>query len=106
MKKILLLLSFILLSCGHSIPNESDAKEASRAALLQRVKNPMDVTFFQNEKVLDLGDGNFQYNETISATNGFGGTITQNAIVKVKWLKDDPSEVSNWTVIDFQLNDR
>lgn len=106
MKKLILLLSFIVISCGHSTPNESDAKEAARAALIQQLKNPTGLTFFQNDKVMDIGGNTFVYNETISATNSFGGVITQNAIVKVKWLKDDPSEVSNWTVVDFQLNDR
>ena len=106
MKKLILHLVFVMFSCGHSTPNESDAKEAARAALLQRVKNPMDVTFFQNDKVQAIGDNTFEYTETISATNSFGGTITQNANVKVKWLKDDSSEVTNWTIIDFQLNDR
>lgn len=107
MKKLILLLSFLaIISCGDSTPNESDAKEAARSAVLQNVKNPTDLTFHQNDVVKDLGANTFEYKETINATNSFGGSIKQDVTVQVKWLKDDPSEASNWTVVDIQFADR
>lgn len=106
MKKIFLLLTlFALISCGHSAPDESDAKEAARAAVLQNLKNPVDMKFHQNDVVKDLGDNTFEYKETINASNSFGGSIKQNVVIKVKWLKDDPSEASNWTVLDLRFID-
>ena len=108
MKKLLLfaIMAMGLTSCGSSTPDESDAKEAARSAILQNLKNPIDAKFHHNEIVKALGDNTFEYTETVNATNGFGGSIAQNATVKVKWLKDDPSEVSNWTIIDIQFVDR
>lgn len=107
MKKAILLLSFlVLISCGSSTPDESDAKQAARAAVLQNVKNPIDMKFHQNDVVKDLGDNTFEYKETINATNDFGGSIKQDVTVQVKWLKDDPSEPSNWSVIDIQFANR
>ena len=104
MKKLLLLfICTALLSCGSSEPNEANAKEAARAAILQNLKNPTDVSFHHNEKIHDLGLNTFEYRETINATNSFGGSIKQNAVVKVKWLKDDAREVSNWSIIEFRL---
>lgn len=106
MKKLILLLAFFVFSCGTSSPDKGDAKQAGRAALLQNMKNPMGVTFFQNDNVKIISENVFEYTETISATNSFGGTITQNAIIKIKWLQDDPSEVTNWAVLDLKLLDR
>ena len=107
MKKIISILSLLaLISCGNSTPDESDAKEAARAAIIQSLKDPNSAKFHHNEIINDLGDNTFQYTETIGATNSFGGVITQNAIVKVKWLKDDPSEVTNWSVVNLQFNER
>lgn len=107
MKKVILLLGFLaFISCGHSTPDESDAKEAARSAILQNLKNPIDMTFHQNDVVKYLGDSIYEYKETINATNGFGGSIRQDVTVKVKWLKDDPSEVSNWSIVDIQFLER
>jgi len=103
-KFILISALFVIFSCGTSMPNESHAKEAARAAIIQNLKNPLDVKFHQNETVESLGDNTFEYTETINATNSFGGSIKQNAVVKVKWLKDDPDEVSNWTVLSIEFN--
>ena len=104
MKKLLLLLSALLiLSCGNSNPDESDAKEAARSAIIRNLKNPLDVKFHHNETISDLGDNTFEYRETFNATNSFGGSIKKNATVKVKWLKDDPSEISNWSVLDIRF---
>lgn len=104
MKNFLLLLSFLaFISCGNSTPDEADAKEAARSAILQNLKNPVDMTFHQNETVKDLGDNTFEYKETINAPNSFGGSIKQDVTVQVKWLKDDPSEVSNWSIVDIQF---
>ncbi len=107
MKKAILLLSFLaFISCGNSTPNESDAKEVARAAVLQNIKNPVGMTFHQNDVVTEFADNVFEYKETINATNSFGGSIKQDVTVQVKWIKDDPSEVSNWTVVDIQFADR
>lgn len=107
MKKVFLLFSLMaIISCGSSTPDESDAKEAARSAILQNLKNPIDMTFHQNEEIKDLGDNTFEYKETINATNSYGGSIAQNAIVKVKWLKGDPSDVTNWTILDIQFTER
>lgn len=107
MKKVFLFISFLaIIGCGSSTPDESDAKDAAVSAILQNLKNPVDVTFHQNEEIKDLGDNTFEYKETINATNDFGGSIAQNAIVKVKWLKGDPSEVTNWTILDIQFTER
>jgi len=108
MKKTILLFFIItsMISCSSSVPDESDAKEAARAVVLQNVKNPVDLKFHQNDEVKNLGDNTFEYKETINATNSYGGSIAQNVIVKVKWIKDDPSEVKNWSIIDIQFTDR
>ena len=53
-----------------------------------------------------LGDSTFEYRETINATNSFGGSIKQDAVVKVKFLQDDPSEVTNWSILDVQFLER
>jgi len=105
MKKIFLLLFSltVLLSCGSSTPNESNAKEAARAAILQNLKNPINAKFHHNEIITALGDNTFEYKETINATNSFGGSIKQNAVVKVKWLKGDASEVSNWSILNIKF---
>ena len=56
MKKVFLLFSLLaLFSCGSSTPDESDAKEAARAAILKSLKNPLDARFHQNEVIKDLG---------------------------------------------------
>lgn len=107
MKKTILALIFLsLISCVSTTPDEADAKEAARSAILQNLKNPIDAKFHHNEIVKALGGNTFEYTETVNATNGFGGSIAQNATVKVKWLKDDPSEPSNWSIVDIQFVDR
>lgn len=107
MKRVLLFISFLaIMSCGSSTPDESTAKEAARAAVLQNLKNVSATEFHQNEEVKDLGDNTFEYKETVNATNSFGGSIAQNVTVKVKWLKDDPSEITNWTILDIQFTER
>lgn len=97
---------FLMTSCSSSTPNEADAKEAARAVVLQNVKNPVDLKFHQNDEVKNLGDNAFEYKETINATNSYGGSIEQNVTVTVKWIKDDPSEVKNWSIIDIKFSDR
>jgi hypothetical protein len=104
MKKILLLISLVFMaSCGSSTPDASDAKEAARAAVLQNLKNPVDMTFHQNEIVKDVGNNTFEYRETINATNSFGGSIKQDAIVQVKFVGDDPSDVSSWSLLNIEF---
>ena len=106
MKKILLLLiAFATFSCGSSTPDESNAKEAARAAILHSLKNP-DAQFHQNETIEDSGNGTFLYKETINATNSFGGSLAQDVTAKVKWNGGDPSEVQSWSLIDLQFADR
>lgn len=106
MKKAILLLSFLaLMSCGNSTPDESDVKDAARAAIIQNLKNPS-AEFHHNEVVKDLGNGTFEYAEAVNATNSFGGVIAQNVTAKIKWLGGDPSEVSNWTIVDIQFVNR
>ena len=107
MKNLILLLSFLaFMSCGNSTPDNSDVKDAARAAILHSLKNPTDAKFHHNEVVKDLGDGQFQYTETVNATNSFGGNIAQNVMAKIKWNGGDPSEISNWSIIDMQFVDR
>lgn len=110
MKKLILFTALFIgllnfTSCADSAPDETDAKEAARSAVLQNLKNPVDMTFHQNETIKNLGDNTFEYKETINATNSFGGSIKQDVTVQVKWLKDDPSEVSNWSIIDIQFDE-
>lgn len=106
MKKLALLLTFlVLISCGGSTPNDADAKQAARAAIIQSLKNP-DANFHQNETIQSLGDGIYIYKESVNATNSYGGTIAQNVTAKVKWNGDDPSQVQNWSIIDLQFEDR
>jgi hypothetical protein len=33
-------------------------------------------------------------------------SIAQNVIVKVKWIKDDPSVLQNWSLVDIQFTER
>ena len=106
MKKLLLIILLALLSCSNSLPDESDAKEAARAAILQNLKSPLDAKFHHNETINKISNNTFEYKETINAKNSFGGSIKQTAIVKVKWLKDDPSEVTNWTVLNIEFINR
>lgn len=109
MKKAILILTLCLItliSCSSSTPDEADAKEAARAVVLQNVKNPVDLKFHQNDEVKNIGNNTFEYKETINATNSYGGSIVQNVTVTVKWIKDDPSEVKNWSIIDIQFSDR
>lgn len=106
MKKAILLLSFLaLMSCGNSTPDESDAKDAARAAIIQNLKNPS-AEFHHNEVIKDLGNGTFEYAEAVNATNSFGGVIAQNVTAKIKWLGGDPSEVQNWSIVDIQFVNR
>lgn len=107
MKKTFLLFSLLaLFACGSSTPDESDAKEAARAAIIQNLKSPSDANFHHNEVVKDLGNSTFEYKETVNATNSFGGSIKQDVTVKVKWLGGDPSEVTSWSILDIQFTDR
>jgi hypothetical protein len=107
MKKTFLLFSLLaLFSCGSSTPDESDAKEAARAAILERLKNPLDARFHQNETIKDLGKGAYLYTETVNSTNSFGGSISQNVTLEVKWLGEDPSNVENWVVMNIDVTER
>lgn len=107
MKKLLFLLGFAtVISCGSSTPDDSDIKQAARAAILSNVKDPTSTTFHQNEVVKNLGENVYSYSETINATNGFGGSIAQNIFVKIKWTGTDPSEVSSYQLVDLQYSDR
>lgn len=107
MKKVLLSISFLaLISCGSSIADESNAKEAARAAILNKLTSPSSAKFHHNEVVKKIDDSTFNYTETIESTNSFGGMIAQNAIVKVKWISGDASEVTNWSVLDIQFAER
>lgn len=107
MKKILLSFMFVtLISCGNSTPDNSDAKEAARAAIIHNLKDPMSATFHQNEIVTKVSDSVFSYTETVNAKNSFGGSSAQNATVQVKWIGGDPSEVQSWSILDIQLNER
>lgn len=103
MKKALFLLSLLaFISCGRSTPNDSDAKDAARAAIIHNLKNP-DATFHHNEIITKISDSTYRYVETVNATNSFGGSIRQDVTVVVKWLKDDPSEVTNWAMLDLNF---
>lgn len=107
MKKVFLLFSLLaLFGCGSSTPDESDAKEAARAAVIQNLKSPADAKFHQNDVVKELGDNTYEYKETVNATNSFGGSIKQDVTAKVKWIGGDPSEVTSWTILDIQFMDR
>ncbi|AUS04508.1 hypothetical protein [Pseudotamlana carrageenivorans] len=104
MRKLLLIFGLLaFFSCTSSEPNEANAKNAARSAIIQKVKNPTDLKFHHNEVISNLGYNTFQYQETINATNGFGGSIKKNAVVKVKWIKGDASEVSSWIIEDIYI---
>jgi hypothetical protein len=107
MKKVILLFNLLaLFSCSSSSPSDSDVKEAARAAILQNLKSPTQTSFHHNEVIEKLEENTFQYKETINATNSFGGSIKQDATVKIKWLNKNPSVITNWSVIDIQFMDR
>lgn len=107
MKKIMwAIVGIIMISCGNSTPDESDVKDVARAAILHSLKNPTDAKLHHNEVVKDLGNNQYQYVETVNATNAFGGSIAQNVMVKVKWNGKDPSELENWILLDIQFTDR
>ena len=103
MKKYLSLLSlFTLLSCGNSIPDNSDVKEAARAVIIHNLNDPTSAEFHHNEVIKDIGDSTFIYTETINAKNSFGGSVKQNATVKIKWAGGKPSEIENWRILDIK----
>lgn len=107
MKKVLLSISFLaLISCGSSIADESNAKEAARAAILNKLTSPSSAKFHHNEVVKKIDDSTFNYTETIESTNSFGGMIAQNVNTTVKWKGGDASEATNWVIIDIQFAER
>lgn len=107
MKKLILLLSLLaLFGCGSSTPDESTAKEAARAAIIHNLKSPSSANFHHNEVVKKIDDSTFVYSETVEATNSFGGVIAQNAHTTVKWMGGDPSEETNWSLLDIQFTER
>ncbi|WP_131387679.1 hypothetical protein [Flavobacterium suncheonense] len=107
MKKVILFLSILVfIGCGNSEPNESNAKEAARAAIIHNLKNINSANFHQNEVIADLGGGVYQYKETVNATNNFGGSIANDVTVKVKYVGGDASEVSSWSILDIQFSER
>lgn len=106
MKKLLLLSLIGLMSCSNSTPDDGNVKDAARAAILHNLKDLNSAKFHHNEIVSDLGNNIYTYTETVNATNSFGGSIANNAIVKLKWNGGDPSEVSSYQLIDLQFNPR
>ena len=105
MKKILLAFSILLLlNCSNSSPSDSDVKSAARAAILHNLQDLNSAKFHHNEAITDLGNGSYQYQETINANNAFGGAIRKNAVVTIHWNGGDPSEVSSYTVANLELN--
>ena len=107
MKNFLLLCtSTLLISCGNSTPDDSDVKDASRAAIIHDLKDPTSAKFHHNEIVSKLDDSLYSYSETVNAANSFGGSRAQNVIVKVKWAGGDPSEIQNWRLINIQYLER
>jgi len=93
----------LLTSCVHSTPNNSDAKEAARAAIIHNLKDPTSAKFYHNETINNIGNNTFVYTETLIATNSFGGSIVQNVTVKVKWKGGNPSKIENWEWSDLQI---
>lgn len=107
MKKILLLFcATLLISCGDSTPDNSDVKNAARAVIIHDLKDPRSAEFHHNEVITKTGDSVFIYKETVNATNSFGGSIANDAIIIVKWRGGNPSDIENWYVIDKQLAPR
>lgn len=107
MKKVFYYLSFIaLISCGNSTPDESDVKDVARIVILRNVKNMKSTEFYHNEIITTYQDSLFDYKETISATNSFGGAIDQVVTTRLKWNGGDPSEITNWSLVDIQFADR
>ncbi|MFZ4522984.1 MAG: hypothetical protein ACOYNC_14840 [Bacteroidales bacterium] len=98
---------FLLTSCGgNSAPDNSDAKEAARAAIIHSLKDPKSASFHHDEVIKKYGDSTFLYTETVNATNSFGGSIAQIVTIEVKWTGGDPSVVENWTFSKLQFNPR
>ena len=107
MKKLFLTFSFLtLISCGNSTPDNSDVKDVARVVIMSNLKDPTTTKFHHNENVKDLGDSTFVYTETINATNSFGGSIAQNATITIKWAGGEPSEITNWRIVDTQFEER
>lgn len=107
MKKLLLFISLAtLLSCSNSTPDKSDVKDAARAAILHHLKDMNSAKFHHNEIVSDIGNNTYTYTETVNATNSFGGSVAQNVVVKLKWNGGDTSDVSSYSLLDLQFNER
>ena len=107
MKRLFILcLLFTLISCGSSTPDDSDVKNASRAVIIRNLKNLNSAKFHHNEVVKKVSDSIFTYLETVNATNTYGGSVAQNAFVKLKWIGGDPSEISSWSVVDISFSNR
>ena len=107
MKKLLFIITLtLLISCEHSTPNNSDVKNTARAVIIHNLKNLNSAKFHHNEVIKKTSDNVFIYYETVNATNSFGGSIAKNAIITIKWMGNNPSNIENWTIIDAQFKDR
>ncbi|WP_264522159.1 hypothetical protein [Flavobacterium sp. N1994] len=107
MKKFILLLSLLaIISCTNSSPDDSNVKDVARAVILHNLKSANSTEFHHNETINHLNDNTFEYKETINATNSFGGSLVENATVKIKWTGGDPSKTENWSVVDVNFSER
>ncbi len=107
MKKLLsAFVLLVLFCCTNSKPSDSNIKDAARAAILTNLKDMGSAKFHHNETVQDLGNQIYRYQETVNANNSFGGSLSKNIVVTLKWSGQDPSEISSYILQDLQFNER
>lgn len=101
----ILLIIITIFGCN-STPNDSNVKDAARAAIIHKLKDPNTAKFHHNEVINDLGNDTFTYTETVNAKNSFGGSVAHIVNVKIKWAGGSPSDIENWRLLDIRFNER
>ena len=98
---IIIIISVLIVSCGSDKKEPENIKLTvflwSEIEVKNNLKSPATAKFpldYEN-KVSDLGDGNFKVSSYVDSQNGFGATIRNYYICDVKYISKDNCRVSN-----------